>query len=152
MNDAQSGPTEEFLTAKEVMAHLKISEPTFYRYLKEGIIPEGIKIGKKSRRWKLKDIEKTIDRRNETGTETPADETRRETKSDVTAHAEKREESNALGDMAILTEIQILEERLRRRSGISPDFCKDVSRLEELKSLKERRDRERSTTETRFKF
>lgn len=52
------------LTAKQVMEYLNISEPTFYRYLRNGHIPKGIKLGTgtRSSRWHIDDLNKHINK------------------------------------------------------------------------------------------
>lgn len=63
---------ENLLNRHEVMARLNISEPTFYRYIKRGIIPAGIKLGDRATRWKAEDIENYIaERENNTKLESP---------------------------------------------------------------------------------
>ena len=47
---------EDLMTTKEVQAFLKIKSSTFYEWLKNKTIPEGVRIGPKERRWARRDI------------------------------------------------------------------------------------------------
>ena len=48
---------EEMLSAKEVQRIMKISQSTFYGWIKCGVIPPGQEWGKKVKRWKRSVIE-----------------------------------------------------------------------------------------------
>ena len=48
---------EAWLTVREVCEALKISQATFYEYVKNGLFPTGFEFGPRSKRWKLSDIE-----------------------------------------------------------------------------------------------
>lgn len=50
----------EYLKAKEIITELRISEPTFYRMVKNGLIPAGEKVGLRSRRWRRSVIDSAI--------------------------------------------------------------------------------------------
>ena len=48
---------EEMLSAYEAQKILKISPATFYLWIKAGILPEGTRLSRKTRRWKRSEIE-----------------------------------------------------------------------------------------------
>ena len=45
-----------WMTAKQTYECLKISGSTFYEYIKQGLLPEGIAFGPRSKRWRMSDI------------------------------------------------------------------------------------------------
>lgn len=45
------------MTAKQTCKCLKISETTFYEYIRQGLLPPGLEFGPKSKRWRMSDIE-----------------------------------------------------------------------------------------------
>ena len=47
---------EDLMTAKEVQEFLKIKPTAFYEWVKNKILPEGILVGPKMRRWRREDI------------------------------------------------------------------------------------------------
>lgn len=47
---------EDLMTAKEVREYLDISSSTFYEWVKNKILPEGIRLGPKLRRWRREEI------------------------------------------------------------------------------------------------
>lgn len=49
--------SDDWLTAKQVCKHCKISSSTFYSWIKDGLLPAGVSFGPRSKRWKLSDIE-----------------------------------------------------------------------------------------------
>jgi excisionase family DNA binding protein len=51
---------DHYLKAKEIIAELRISEPTFYRMIQRGEIPAGERIGPRSRRWRRSVIDAAI--------------------------------------------------------------------------------------------
>lgn len=51
-----SGHVEEWLTVSEVCKALKISQTTFYEYIKQGELPPGFKFGPHTRRWRMSEI------------------------------------------------------------------------------------------------
>jgi predicted DNA-binding transcriptional regulator AlpA len=53
--------TDPLLTARESAAHLQISEPTFWRWVKQGIVPHAVKLGGMSR-WPQSEILEVIER------------------------------------------------------------------------------------------
>ena len=48
---------DDWMTAKQTCRCLKISETTFYEYIKQGLLPPGLEFGPKSKRWRMSDIE-----------------------------------------------------------------------------------------------
>ena len=46
-----------WMTAKQTCKCLKISETTFYEYIRQGLLPPGLEFGPKSKRWRMSDIE-----------------------------------------------------------------------------------------------
>ena len=46
-----------WMTAKQTCKCLKISETTFYEYIRQGLLPPGFEVGPKSKRWRMSDIE-----------------------------------------------------------------------------------------------
>lgn len=58
---------DELLTAKEVMAKLKIGRTTFYKYVKTKKFPAPIYIfdSQKGQRWKASQVEKFIEKQRE---------------------------------------------------------------------------------------
>lgn len=46
-----------WMTAKQTCRCLKISETTFYEYIRQGLLPPGLEFGPKSKRWRMSDIE-----------------------------------------------------------------------------------------------
>ena len=58
----QSAPVKQvinegWMTAKQTCKCLKISETTFYEYIRQGLLPPGFEVGPKSKRWRMSDIE-----------------------------------------------------------------------------------------------
>jgi predicted DNA-binding transcriptional regulator AlpA len=53
--------TDPLLTAREGAAELQISEPTFWRWVKQGIVPKAVKLGGMSR-WPRSEILAVIER------------------------------------------------------------------------------------------
>ena len=49
--------SDAWMTAKEVCACLKISTTSFYDYIRDGMLPEGVAFGPRSKRWKMSDIQ-----------------------------------------------------------------------------------------------
>lgn len=49
--------SEEYMTARQICQHYKISTSTFYGWVRDGIISQGISFGPRSKRWKLSEIE-----------------------------------------------------------------------------------------------
>lgn len=47
----------EFLTARQIQTERQISEPSFYRLIKRGILPPGERVGLRGRRWRRDVIE-----------------------------------------------------------------------------------------------
>jgi len=43
--------SQKYYTPKEAQTLLRISRTTFYDWLKKGIIPPGLRLGPRSRRW-----------------------------------------------------------------------------------------------------
>ena len=63
MEDAEPLPVQEkqdspddWMTAKQTCKCLKISETTFYEYIRQGLLPPGMEFGPRSKRWKMSDI------------------------------------------------------------------------------------------------
>ena len=48
---------DDWMTAKQTCECLKISETTFYEYIRQGLLPPGFEVGPKSKRWRMSDIE-----------------------------------------------------------------------------------------------
>lgn len=53
-------PENPLLSARECAKILRISEPTFWRWVANGIVPKPIKLGGLSR-WPLSDLQRTVD-------------------------------------------------------------------------------------------
>ena len=53
---------DKMLTRKEVLDRLKISRPTMWRYIKKGVMPEGIRLSKRITRWKESMIKEYIEK------------------------------------------------------------------------------------------
>lgn len=53
--------TDPLLTAREGAVELQISEPTFWRWVKQGIVPNAVKLGGLSR-WPRSEILDVIER------------------------------------------------------------------------------------------
>ena len=53
----QQVSNDDWMTAKQTCECLKISETTFYEYIKQGLLPPGFEVGPKSKRWRISDIE-----------------------------------------------------------------------------------------------
>ena len=53
---------DKMLTRKEVLEQLKISRPTMWRYIKKGVMPEGIRLSKRITRWKESMIREYIEK------------------------------------------------------------------------------------------
>lgn len=53
--------TDPLLTAREGAAELQISEPTYWRWVKQGILPKAVKLGGMSR-WPRSEILAVIER------------------------------------------------------------------------------------------
>ena len=69
----QHASNDDWLTAKQTCKCLKISETTFYDYIKQGLLPPGLKLGPRAKRWKMSDIEAYQRRRcAEESSRTPA--------------------------------------------------------------------------------
>ena len=49
--------SEAYMTANQICQHYKISKSTFYGWVRDGIISNGISFGPRSKRWKLSEIE-----------------------------------------------------------------------------------------------
>lgn len=49
--------TIEFLTARQIQKERQISEPSFYRLVKRGVLPQGERVGLRGRRWRRDVIE-----------------------------------------------------------------------------------------------
>ena len=49
--------SEEYMTARQICQHYKISTSTFYGWVRDGNISNGISFGPRSKRWKLSEIE-----------------------------------------------------------------------------------------------
>ena len=49
--------TNEWMTAKELARHFKVSTGTIYAWEEKGIIPSGTAFGPRQTRWKLADVE-----------------------------------------------------------------------------------------------
>lgn len=49
--------TDGWMTAKQTCRCLKISETTFYEYIRQGLLPPGLEFGPRSKRWRMSDIE-----------------------------------------------------------------------------------------------
>ena len=49
--------SEDYMTARQICGHYKISPSTFYGWVREGIISQGIAFGPRSKRWKLSEVE-----------------------------------------------------------------------------------------------
>ena len=47
---------DDWLTVKQVCMKMGISESTFYAALKDGLIPQGLAISPRCKRWRLSDI------------------------------------------------------------------------------------------------
>lgn len=47
----------EYLTARELMERFKIPRSTFYRYLRDGYLPPGLRVGPRTVRWRRSDVE-----------------------------------------------------------------------------------------------
>lgn len=43
---------DEYLTAKEIAGAYRISQPTLFRLVKKGLLPQGDLVGLRSRRWR----------------------------------------------------------------------------------------------------
>lgn len=56
VQQVQSNEAEDWLTVREACRALKISDATFYRQIKEGLIPDGVTFGPHSKRWRMSDI------------------------------------------------------------------------------------------------
>ena len=54
---AHSVHQDEWMTVKQTCEYLKISETTFYEYIRQGLLPPGFEVGPKSKRWRMSDIE-----------------------------------------------------------------------------------------------
>ncbi|MDY6422042.1 MAG: helix-turn-helix domain-containing protein [Synergistales bacterium] len=48
--------TDKFLTVQQVCDLLQISDSTFYEHLRSGLLPPGISVGPRSKRWRMSDI------------------------------------------------------------------------------------------------
>ena len=57
IEEAQNVQQDGWMTAKQVCKCLKISESTFYEYIRQGLLPPGFEVGPKSKRWRMSDIE-----------------------------------------------------------------------------------------------
>lgn len=51
---------DEFLTDKQVASIFKLTRPSIWRLVKEGRIPQPVKIAANSTRWRKSDIDKFI--------------------------------------------------------------------------------------------
>ncbi|MBF0259155.1 MAG: AlpA family phage regulatory protein [Desulfamplus sp.] len=61
-NESQAQSIERLLRIKQIVPHiLPISRSTFYRWLQEGRIPQGFKLGAKTTVWKESDIKALTD-------------------------------------------------------------------------------------------
>jgi predicted DNA-binding transcriptional regulator AlpA len=49
--------TIEFLTAKQIQTERQISEPSFYRLIRLGMLPPGERVGIRGRRWRRDVVE-----------------------------------------------------------------------------------------------
>jgi prophage regulatory protein len=49
--------TNKLLTEEQLRARLQISHQTVWRYCREGLLPKPVRLGKRSNRWRLSDIE-----------------------------------------------------------------------------------------------
>ena len=49
--------SEDYMTARQICGHYKISPSTFYGWVREGIISPGVSFGPRSKRWKLSEVE-----------------------------------------------------------------------------------------------
>ena len=47
---------DDWMTAKQTCKCLKISETTFYEYIRQGLLPPGMEFGPRSKRWKMSEI------------------------------------------------------------------------------------------------
>lgn len=66
-------PQDGWMTAKQTCKCLKISETTFYEYIRQGLLPPGLELGPRAKRWKMSDIEEYQRRRcAEESSRTPA--------------------------------------------------------------------------------
>ncbi|SIQ99082.1 hypothetical protein SAMN05880590_11019 [Rhizobium sp. RU35A] len=50
----------EFLTAKQIQTERQISEPSFYRLIRLGVLPQGERVGLRGRRWRRDVIERAF--------------------------------------------------------------------------------------------
>mgnify|MGYP002623997208 CR=1 FL=1 len=57
IEEAQNVQQDGWMTAKQVCKCLKISESTFYEYIRQELLPPGFEVGPKSKRWRMSDIE-----------------------------------------------------------------------------------------------
>lgn len=55
---------DDWMTAKQTWEYLKISDSTFYDYIRRGLLPEGIAFGPRTKRWRKSDINAWQDSRN----------------------------------------------------------------------------------------
>ena len=53
----QQVSNDDWMTVKQICQCLKISETTFYEYIRQGLLPPGFEVGPKSKRWRMSDIE-----------------------------------------------------------------------------------------------
>lgn len=63
MDDSEPQPVQvqqvnpdDWMTAKQTCKCLKISESTFYEYIRQGLLPPGMEFGPRSKRWKMSEI------------------------------------------------------------------------------------------------
>ena len=47
---------EGWMTAKQTCRCLKISETTFYEYVRQGLLPPGVEFGPRAKRWRMSEI------------------------------------------------------------------------------------------------
>ena len=63
-NENQYHPLK-LLTEPELRAILSISRSSVHRLARAGVLPRGIRIGKRGIRWRLRDIERWLETREE---------------------------------------------------------------------------------------
>lgn len=52
----QQSDNDAWMTAKQTCECLKISDSTFYEYIRQGLLPPGLEFGPRSKRWRMSDI------------------------------------------------------------------------------------------------
>ena len=62
-NEAKQSDSGEWLTARELARHFKVSPSTIYHWQEQQIIPKSTYFGKRSTRWKLSEVEKHLHNR-----------------------------------------------------------------------------------------